>query len=86
MRKGEVGTEQDFKIAKVIQHESYKKPYGKAHDIALIKLDRPAQINRAVGLACLPPSSGSVEDGKNCWVTGKQETLILLRFMNKKNM
>ena len=41
-----------------------------AHDISLLKLRKPAQLNRAVNLACLPGSSGSVSDGKMCWVTG----------------
>ena len=53
-----------------MSHPSYKKPYGLANDIALIKLRDPAQINRAVNLACLPGSSGAVSDGKMCWVTG----------------
>lgn len=41
-----------------------------AHDISLLKLSRPAQLNDAVKLACLPGSSQSVQDGKMCWVTG----------------
>lgn len=69
-RRGDVGTEQDFQITRMISHESYRKPYGIAHDIALLKLHKPAMINRNVGLACLPPSSGSVADGKHCWVSG----------------
>ena len=64
------GTEQDLKVEKIFSHHSYKRPYGLAHDIALIKLEGPAQINRAVNLACLPGSSGAVSDGKMCWVTG----------------
>ena len=65
------GTEQDFEVEKVINHHSYKRPYGMAHDISLLKLRRPANLNRAVNLACLPGSDGGVEDGKMCWVTGK---------------
>ena len=57
-------------MERIISHHSYKRPYGLAHDIALIKLKRPAQINRAVNPACLPGSSGAVSDGKMCWVTG----------------
>lgn len=45
-----------------------------AHDIAMLKLRKPAKINRAVGMACLPGSSGRVPDGKRCWVTGTAET------------
>lgn len=54
----------------IISHSSYRRPYGLAHDIALIKLRGPAKINKAVNLACLPGSSGTVSDGKMCWVTG----------------
>ena len=57
-------------MERITSHPSYRRPYGLAHDIALIKLQRPAQINRAVNLACLPESSGTVSDGKMCWVTG----------------
>ena len=70
-RTGNVGTEQDIQVERIINHHSYKRPYGMAHDISLLKLRRPAQINRAVNLACLPGSSGSVQDGKMCWVTGR---------------
>lgn len=43
-----------------------------AHDIAMLKLRRPAQINRNVNLACLPGSSGEAQVGKTCWVTGNK--------------
>lgn len=71
-RSSTVGTEQDFTITKVISHENYKKPIGLAHDIAMLKLNKPAQINREVDLACLPASSDDLTeiDGKHCWVTG----------------
>jgi len=69
-RTGNVGTEQDFVVERIINHHSYKRPYGMAHDISLLKLRRPAQLNKAVNLACLPSSGGSVSDGKKCWVTG----------------
>ncbi|XP_015773233.1 PREDICTED: coagulation factor VII-like isoform X7 [Acropora digitifera] len=66
------GTEQDFKVERIINHESYKRPRGLAHDISLLKLSKPAQLTRAVGMACLPEYSNSLTeiDGKNCWVTG----------------
>ena len=75
-RSGEVGTEQDLQIERIISHHNYKRPYGMAHDIALLKLRKPAQINRAVNLACLPGSSGEVSDGKMCWVTGNEITFL----------
>ena len=69
-RTGSVGTEQDFTVERIINHHSYKRPYGLAHDIAMLKLRKSAVLNRAVNLACLPGSGGSVADGKTCWVTG----------------
>lgn len=71
-RKGNEGYEQDFEVERIINHHSYKRPYGMAHDISLLKLRRPAQINRHVKLACLPDSSGGDLDGKMCWVTGNK--------------
>ena len=69
-RSRQEGTEQDFKVERIISHHSYKRPAGMAHDIAKLKLERPAKINMRVNLACLPGSSGSVSDGMRCWVTG----------------
>ena len=70
-RVGNVGTEQEMEIEKIISHNSYRRPYGMAHDIAMLKLRKPAHINKAVNLACMPGTSGKVSDGKMCWVTGK---------------
>ena len=47
-RTSNVGTEQDFRVAKVITHPSYHNPKRYAHDIALLKLATPAQLNRSV--------------------------------------
>lgn len=63
-------------MERIISHQSYKRPVNLAHDIAMLKLRKPAQINRAVNLACLPASSGQVADGKMCWVTGKEILLL----------
>ena len=78
-RRGQVGTEQDFKVERITTHHSYKKPKGLAHDIAILKLHKPALLNRAVNLACLPESSGSVSDGKMCWVTGMSNNTMVLK-------
>lgn len=45
-RTDTVGTEQDFRVTKVIMHPFYHKPIGMSHDIALLKLDRPAALNK----------------------------------------
>ena len=62
-------------------HESYKKPFGMSHDIALLKLSTPAQLNNRVALACLPDKSVDlpIDDiSKRCWITGKYFTLMFL--------
>ena len=46
-RVNSVGTEQDFKVSKVITHPSYHRPTRYAHDIALLKLEKQAQPNRS---------------------------------------
>ena len=39
-------TEQKFKLTKIIMHESYNKPMQMSNDIALLKLEKPAILNR----------------------------------------
>ena len=74
MRGNNVGTEQGFRVAKIISHPSYHKPLTNSHDIALIKLEKPALLNKAVGLVCLPDGDSPVmpndNPSKKCWVTG----------------
>ena len=48
MRTSSVGTEQDFKVTKVITHPSYHNPLTYSHDIALLKLEKLALLNRCV--------------------------------------
>ena len=38
--------EQHFGVSKIIVHENYKKPIGMSNDIALLKLDHPAKLDR----------------------------------------
>ncbi|XP_078696563.1 uncharacterized protein LOC144924834 isoform X2 [Branchiostoma floridae x Branchiostoma belcheri] len=67
-------TEQRFSVELVIMHEKYKgNTYNR--DIALLKLNRPATLNRYVGTACLP--DGSEDEpaaGTTCVVTGWGDT------------
>ncbi|KAL9972367.1 hypothetical protein ACROYT_G018652 [Oculina patagonica] len=69
-----VGTEQDFKVVKIISHSSYHKPLRYSYDIALIKLEKPALLNKAVGLVCVPdgnsPAMPIDSSSKKCWITG----------------
>ncbi|KAK3739890.1 hypothetical protein QZH41_007733 [Actinostola sp. cb2023] len=45
-RTSTVGTEQDFKVSKIIKHSSYQSPKSYSHDIALLKLERPALLDK----------------------------------------
>ena len=38
--------EQRFKLLNIIKHPSYHKPIDMSHDIALLKLERPAILDR----------------------------------------
>ena len=60
-------------MAKIISHDSHHVPVANAYDIAMVKLKRPARLDRAVNLACLPQSGGRVKNRKMCWVTGMLE-------------
>ncbi|XP_031569989.1 CUB and peptidase domain-containing protein 1-like [Actinia tenebrosa] len=73
-REGCVKTEQEFNVSRVIIHESYGSPAHHAHDIALLKLDRPAILNRYVHPVCLPWNIPEVRPGKTCYITGWGDT------------
>ncbi|XP_073240968.1 transmembrane protease serine 9-like [Porites lutea] len=60
--------EQRFKLLKIIKHPSYHKPIDMSHDIALLKLERPAILDSYTNLACLPSSDPVV--GDSCVITG----------------
>lgn len=47
------GTEQDIKVVKVITHQSYNNPVLYSNDIALLKLERNATLNRSVVLGII---------------------------------
>ncbi|XP_078360420.1 MAM and LDL-receptor class A domain-containing protein 1-like isoform X2 [Oculina patagonica] len=69
-RVNTVGTEQDIKVIKVITHPSYHKPVSYSHDIALLKLEKPATLNRYVNLVCLPNTVAAPANNTRCWITG----------------
>ena len=71
-KRGSVGTEQNIKVQRIVMHPRYNNPKRYAHDIALIKLASPARLNKAVGIACMPPDDvAGLQDGKKCWITGE---------------
>ncbi|XP_056620636.1 plasminogen-like [Triplophysa dalaica] len=60
-------SKQERDVSKIV-----KGPSGS--DLALLKLDRPAEINDQVSLACLPEKDHIVPDGTECFVTGWETT------------
>ena len=71
-RSGYIGTEQDFSVAEIIIHPQYNKPKEYGHDIALLRLNRPARLTKHVGTVCLGEPAIELNSGKNCWISGKE--------------
>ena len=61
---------QYFEISQLYIHKQYQTSSGYGHYIALIRLSKPAVLNSAVGLVCLPRQDNRVAVGKMCWLTG----------------
>lgn len=57
------GTEQTYLVKKIIIHPKYA-PKTQDNDIAILQLDKPAMLTRAVKLACLPKATDILEHGK----------------------
>ena len=65
-----VGSEQDFKVVKILYHPDYYagSPYN--NDIALLQLDRDVQQNFRVNYACLPKAGDHFPPGTMCYIAG----------------
>merc|ERR1719384_2805369 len=55
-------------VTQTIFHPQYRSPKQFSNDLALLKLDRPFDLNECVNTACLPATAVPV--GKKCWITG----------------
>jgi len=55
-------------VTRTIFHPQYRSPKQFSNDLALLKLDRPFDLNDCVNTACLPATEPAV--GKKCWITG----------------
>ncbi|KAK3728881.1 hypothetical protein QZH41_019791 [Actinostola sp. cb2023] len=67
--KNEIST-QTFGIDKMVVYPRYLTDTWYGYDIGLIKLSRPAVLNFAVGLACLPRQGDRIPVGTKCYVSG----------------
>lgn len=63
-------TRQYFDLSQLYIHKRYQTYTGYGHDIALIRLSRPAVLNGAVGLVCLPGQNQRIAVDKLCYLTG----------------
>ena len=63
-------TDQYFEVSQLYIHKQYQTTSGYGHDIALIRLSRPAVLNKAVSLVCLPEQNKRVAVGEMCFLTG----------------
>ena len=57
------GTEQAYLVKRIITHPKYISK-TQDNDIAILQLDKPAVLTRAVKLACLPRATDILEHGK----------------------
>ena len=67
------GTEQRFRVFKIISHDSYSHGKNYQHNIALIELQFHARFNANVQPICLPDFKKDVAAGTICYLTGKQD-------------
>jgi len=66
-----VGEGVEYDIRKIIVHEGYIGGVHKDHDIALLKLAKPALLDKTVNTICLPKHNEIVPVGNKCYVTGQ---------------
>lgn len=64
------GSEQEFKVKRIIKHGVFSHPVPYENDIALFQLSRPAKLNDLVNTACLPEFLEDVPVGTECDITG----------------
>ena len=69
------GDGQVFKVSRVIKHPSFSMQHLR-HDVAVLKLSRPATLGGKINTICLPSHGSRVSQGTKCYVTGK----IVYRF------
>lgn len=78
-------TDQYFEISQLYVHKRYQTDSGYGHDIALIRLSRPAVLNKIVGLVCLPEQDSRVAVHTACYLTGNAafSSILFLLLTNR---
>lgn len=77
-RTKDEGTEQYFDVSQLYLNKHFQTYSGYGHDIALIRLSRPAILNQYVSLACLPRQNERVATGKLCYLTGNVHLKVVM--------
>ena len=65
------GSEQEFKVKRIIRHRLFSHPVPYENDIALFQLSHAATLNDLVNTACLPGFLAEVPVGTGCYITGE---------------
>ena len=73
IREKPEGTEQEFRVKKVVVHPKYNSPISINNDIALLQLARSATKTSFVNTVCLPEESEVVPVGKKCYISGEMD-------------
>ena len=66
-RKGTTDVQQEFNVKTLIVHKDFNKR-SLRNDIALLELDRSAQLSEKVMTVCLPDKAPELN--ANCYITG----------------
>lgn len=62
---------QTFQIEYIFIHPNYNSSqFNRSHDVALLKLPTPAELNTYVNTACLPEGDEHIQNGTNVVRTG----------------
>ncbi len=72
-RTGEDG--ERFYVSRVIKHPGFSMSHLR-HDVAVLKLSRPATIGEKIGTICLPSHGSRVSQGATCYITGDWYAVI----------
>lgn len=63
--------EEKYAVEKHWLHPKYKKTnLQMEHDIAVVKLKKPVQMSKSVGIACLPKKNEKVPRNSKCYIAG----------------
>ena len=64
-----IGDGEKFQVSRVIKHPQFSRSHLR-HDVAVLKLSRPATLGRTIGTVCLPAQDSRVSENAICYVTG----------------